>query len=120
MTLRRVLLLVSLILFVFCSGCALADKDVEGRYSVHSQEGAQPLAVEVRADGTFTIYLSRKGEDSGSGRWRLTSHPYFGEQGIEFDGGRGSDSYADEYRITRRYGQLCIEFRPNEEYWCKS
>ncbi len=120
MTLARIMSLVSAFVLVLCSGCSLGNKDVVGVYSIHTKQGTQALAVEVRPDGTFTMYQSVNGQDTGSGKWRLHSHPYFGEKGLEFDGGNGSESYADEFRITRQFGQLCIEVRPNEEYWCKS
>ena len=71
------------------------------------------MAVDINEDGTFALYADRGQE--AKGHWHLNTHPYF-STGIELDG----NSFSNEYRLTRRgYGVLCLEVRPDHEYWCK-
>jgi hypothetical protein len=85
--------------------------DVPGKYMMVD---GNAMAVEVRADGTFANYKARQ---NGSGTWQIDEEQF--SDGVELDGGSGQDGFADEYRLTERYGALCIEVHKDEEYWCK-
>jgi hypothetical protein len=118
---------------VLFSGCRLSDEDVVGRYYLHSNEASQPLALELRSDGTFTMYRSKTfGEDegsitlykstdgrnsdiSGSGTWKLQT---FVRPVVNIDG----SLFTDVLLLTRQDGLICFKVRHNhiKEYWCKS
>ena len=99
-----------LVVLLSCTGCRVNKSDVPGKYMTDGQT----LAVDVRADGTFARYSAR--QNSG-GSWQIDREQF--SDGLELDGGTGQDGFADEYRLTKRYGALCIEVHRDEEYWCK-
>jgi len=134
MTYKQMLLPV--LVFSVCilfSGCRLSDEDVVGRYYLYSQEASQPLALELRSDGTFTMYRSKNwGEDggeitlyksgdgrnsdiSGSGTWKLQT---FLRPVVNIDG----RLFTDVLLLTRQDGLICFKVRHNhiKEFWCKT
>jgi hypothetical protein len=89
--------------------------DVVGIYEQKGQNRGS--TIEVKADGSF---LHLDGNEVQTGTWQLVDAEYLlYDTGIEFDGGTGSSSYADEYLLTRHGFGICWEVREGEEYWCK-
>ena len=98
-------LLASIALIAF-AGCSTRRSEVPGTYI--TDDGT----IEVRQDGNFEVRVH--GALTSAGRWKLTSH--FLDTGLELD----SATSADEYRLTRQQGYLCLEVRPDLSYWCRS
>jgi len=142
MTFKRLLFpLLAFSLAIICSGCGLSKEDVVGKYSVHDEGASSDSAIDLRSDGTFTMYRTENwGEDngvnvyratgeeqypsiSGSGTWELrdqilTQAIFLNSDGIQSDG-RG---FTEILTLTRKDGLLCFEVRHNhnKEHWCKS
>lgn len=129
-------------LAAICSGCGLSKEEVVGNYSVHDQEASSESAIDLRSDGTFTMYRTKNlGEGdginvyhvsnaerypsiSGRGSWELKNRFLFGQLIILTSDGIQSDGlgYIDMLTPTRKDGLACFTVRHNhnKEYWCKS
>jgi hypothetical protein len=129
--------LFAILFVVVCSGCRLSQDEVVGRYSVHSQDPSQPLALELSSDGTFTMYRSADvgGYDgevsvyksdsapesvSGSGTWKLINQTVMGPgaEAVVLN----ATTFSMPLMIDRQDGLICIDARHdhNKESWCKS
>jgi hypothetical protein len=135
MSFKRMLLLVLALSFVVtCSGCGLSREDVIGSYYAQAQDGPGTLALDLRDDGTFTMYRTinwlesspgitvykAAGEDdvrSDSGKWSLT-YAVLGSLSVNFD----AVLFTGPLPLTRHDGLVCFDMRHdhNKEYWCKS
>jgi hypothetical protein len=69
-------------------------------------------ALDVRPDGTFELHVEHY--EGARGQWHVNSHPF--DTGLEFDG----SSFAGEYRLTRRFEEICVEVQRDYEYLCKA
>jgi hypothetical protein len=119
---RRCVWLTVISLLILCfAGCRLGKDQVVGRYSVSSQGGDGPTAIELRGDGTFSLYRSVSVSPygwSGDGTWELINQTFFGP-GIEAVY-LTSDHFMGPLPLTQQDGRACLEVERNTELWCKS
>ena len=114
-----ILVIVFIVVLWIRSRTHYTKQDIAGQYEMNggfSRETSDFTSVNINADGTFMRYNGS--EISSRGSWHLDTSQVL-DVGIEFDGGEGSSSYADSFRLTRRNGIICWEERPDFDYWCK-
>jgi hypothetical protein len=77
-----------------------------------------PAQLELHPDGSVTNYASRQGS---SGHWQLQTWWIYEDDLILTSDDKVTNSYNDQYLLTRRGGHICIEPKGDDgdEYWCK-
>jgi hypothetical protein len=129
-------------LCVFATACRIPKDDIPGEYYLVSPGGSESdesLALDLKDDGSFTLYRSfytdanapgnvqivgnpnEIHEHSGSGTWELLNQTILGpgEETVMFKGEGGGEFYQDGMSTTRKDGRVCLYTSGRKEYWCK-
>lgn len=119
---KRCACLTAIAFLVLCvAGCRMSRQQVIGQYALSSQVGAGPTAIELRGNGTFTLYRPIRGTPSdwsGEGTWKLINQTMLGP-GVEtvyLTGGH----FMGALPLAEQYDAVCLQVEKNSELWCKS